>query len=89
VTPETVIDILRGAIEAGAIIVAPVLLIGLVTGVLVSIFQAATQINDQTLVIVPKIVVTLAALMLLGSWMLEMYIDFMRTTLLNLPQMMK
>lgn len=88
-TPETVIDILRGAIEAGAIIVAPVLLIGLVTGVLVSIFQAATQINDQTLVIVPKIVVTLAALMLLGSWMLEMYIDFMRTTLLNLPQMMK
>jgi flagellar biosynthetic protein FliQ len=86
-TPETVIDIMRGAIEAGGLIVAPVLIIGLATGVLVSIFQAATQINDQTLVIVPKIIVTLITLMLLGSWMLQMYLDFMRSMLLNLPKL--
>ena len=86
-TPETVIDIMRSAIEAGGIIVAPVLIIGLATGVLVSIFQAATQINDQTLVIVPKIIVTLITLMMLGSWMLQMYLDFMRSMLLNLPKL--
>ncbi|HXG22045.1 MAG TPA: flagellar biosynthesis protein FliQ [Methylomirabilota bacterium] len=86
-TPETIIDVMRGAIEAGGVIVAPVLIIGLLTGVLVSIFQAATQINDQTLVIVPKILATLLTLMLLGSWMLQVYIDFMRAMLLNLPNL--
>jgi flagellar biosynthetic protein FliQ len=86
-TPETVIDVLRTAIETGALIVGPVLLIGLVTGVVVSIFQAATQINDQTLVIVPKILITLLTLMLLGSWMMQVYIDFTRKILLSLPSM--
>ncbi|MBI3758034.1 MAG: flagellar biosynthesis protein FliQ [Deltaproteobacteria bacterium] len=88
-TPETVIDILRSAVQAGGTIVAPVLFIGLATGVLVSVLQAATQINDQTLVIVPKIVVTLLTLMILGSWMLQMYLDFMRSLFLNLPQFVK
>ena len=88
-TPETVIDILRSAVQAGGTIVAPVLLIGLATGVIVSVFQAATQINDQTLVIVPKILVTLLTLMVLGSWMLQMYLDFMRTLFLSLPQFVK
>jgi len=85
-TPETVIDVLRHAIEAGGVIVAPILLIGLATGVIVSIFPAATQINDQTLVFVPEVIVTLLALMLLGSWMLQMYIDFTRSMLINLPR---
>lgn len=85
-TPEIVIDVIRSAVEAGGIIVAPVLLLGLVTGVVVSIFQAATQINDQTLALVPKILVTLLTLMLLGSWMLQMYMDFMRSILLSLPK---
>jgi len=76
---------MRGAVQAGGIIVAPVLLIGLATGVFVSVFQAATQINDQTLVIVPKILATLVTLLLLGPWMLQMYLDFMRSLLLNLP----
>jgi flagellar biosynthetic protein FliQ len=87
VTPETVIDVLRNAIETGGIIVAPILLIGLMTGVIVSIFQAATQINDQTLVFVPKILMTLLALMLLGSWMLQVYIDFTRSLLLSLSRL--
>lgn len=85
--PETVVDVMRDAIELGAIIAGPILLIGLVTGVMVSIFQATTQINDQTLVIVPKIVVTALALVFLGSWMLQIYIDFTRRMLLTLPAM--
>lgn len=85
-TPETVIDILRTAIEAGGMIIAPVLLVGLVTGIIVSIFQAATQINDQTLVFVPKILVTLLSLMLMGAWMLQVYVDFTRSMLLNLSR---
>jgi flagellar biosynthetic protein FliQ len=85
-TPETVIDVLRTAIEAGGLVVAPILLVGLVVGVVVSIFQAATQINDQTLVFVPKILVTVVTLMLLGSWMLQVYVDFTRAMLLNLSR---
>jgi flagellar biosynthetic protein FliQ len=88
-TPESVIDIMRNAVQAGGIIVAPILLIGLATGVFVSVFQAATQINDQTLVIVPKILMTLATLALLGPWMLHMYLDFMRTILLGFPHFVK
>lgn len=88
-TPEAVIDIMRNAVQAGGIIVAPVLLIGVLTGVIVSVFQAATQINDQTLVIVPKILMTLVILMLLGSWMLQMYLDFMRSMLLGLPHFVR
>jgi flagellar biosynthetic protein FliQ len=86
-TPETVIAVMRNAIEIGGIMVGPILLSGLVTGVLVSVFQAATQINDQTLVLVPKIVVTLLTLMFFGHWMLQMYIDFTRALLLSLPTM--
>ena len=84
-TPETVVDVMRNAMELAAIMAGPILLAGLVAGVLVSIFQATTQINDQTLVIVPKILATLVALMFLGSWMLQMYIDYTRKLLLSLP----
>lgn len=86
-TPETVVDVMRNAMELAAIMAGPILLAGLVAGVLVSIFQATTQINDQTLVIVPKILATLVALMFLGSWMLQLYIDYTRKLLLSLPTM--
>ena len=57
----------------------------LVAGVLVSVFQATTQINDFTLVFVPKVLATLLALVLFGSWMLQMYVSFTRQMILNLP----
>jgi len=84
-TPETVIDIVGKAIEIGGIISAPVLLAGLVVGIVISIFQAATQINDQTLVFAPKVFVSIVALALFGSWMLQLYIDFTRQLLLSIP----
>jgi flagellar biosynthetic protein FliQ len=83
-TPETVIDVLRRALEMGALVAAPVILVSLVAGVAVSVLQATTQINDSTLVFVPKIVGVVVVLFLLGPWMLQVYIDFTRQTILNL-----
>jgi flagellar biosynthetic protein FliQ len=83
-TPETVIDVLRRALEMGALVAAPVILVSLVAGVAVSVLQATTQINDSTLVFVPKIVGVVIVLLVLGPWMLQVYIDFTRQTIVNL-----
>jgi flagellar biosynthesis protein FliQ len=84
-TPETLIDILRNALQVGCLIAAPAIVFGLIAGVAVSIFQATTQINDFTLVFVPKLLATLLALVLFGSWMLQMYLSFTRQIILSLP----
>ena len=84
-TPETLIDVLRGGLQVGGTIAAPAILFGLIAGVAVSIFQATTQINDFTLVFVPKVLATLLALILFGSWMLQMYINFTRQMIISLP----
>jgi flagellar biosynthetic protein FliQ len=86
-TPESLIDILRGALQIGGTVAGPAILFGLIAGVVVSIFQATTQINDFTLVFVPKVLATVLALVLFGSWMLQMYMSFTRQILLNLPAM--
>lgn len=83
-TPEAVIDILRRALEVGGLVAAPIILVSLVAGVAVSVLQATTQINDSTLVFVPKIVGVVVVLVLLGPWMLQTYVDFTRQTILNL-----
>jgi flagellar biosynthetic protein FliQ len=85
VTPEGLIDILRNALQAGGLVAAPAILFGLVAGVAVSIFQATTQINDFTLVFVPKVLATLLALVLFGSWMVQFYVSFTRDIIINLP----
>jgi flagellar biosynthetic protein FliQ len=87
VTPESLIDILRNALQLAAMVAGPALLFGLVAGVAVSVFQATTQINDMTLVFVPKALATILALILFGSWMLQMYIGFTREIIINLPTM--
>ena len=66
---------------------APVLLTVLVVGLLVSIFQAATQINEATLSFVPKVVAAVAVLAVAGPWMLTMLVDYIRQTLLSIPTM--
>ncbi|MCS6924374.1 MAG: flagellar biosynthesis protein FliQ [Candidatus Binatia bacterium] len=84
-TPETVLDVLRGALEVGMAVSGPILLTSLLAGVAVSIVQAATQINDQTLVFVPKMLAAAVVLVLCGTWMMQLYIDFTRAVLLRLP----
>jgi flagellar biosynthetic protein FliQ len=85
VTPEGLVDILRNALQVGGLVAAPTILFGLIAGVAVSIFQATTQINDFTLVFVPKVLATILALVLFGSWMIQFYANFTREIIINLP----
>ena len=64
---------------------SPILLTVLVVGLLVSIFQAATQINESTLSFVPKVVAAVAVLAIAGPWMLTMLVDYIQRTLLSIP----
>lgn len=76
VNQEFVIRLAEKAVYTILIVAAPALLIGLVVGLLVSIFQATTQIQEQTLAFIPKIVAILISLVFLGKWMLTYMLDF-------------
>lgn len=83
--PSTVMDIGREALEVALMISAPLFIAALATGLLVSIFQAATSINESTLSFVPKLVVTFLVLVLAGPWMLTLLIDYMQRLFLSIP----
>lgn len=84
-TPTTVIEIGRGALELTLLISAPLFIAALVTGLIVSIFQAATQINEATLSFVPKLVAIFITLILAGPWMINMMTDYMRRLFESIP----
>ncbi|CDH44524.1 flagellar biosynthesis protein FliQ [Candidatus Contendibacter odensensis] len=86
-TPETVITLGQRALELATLLSAPVLLASLVVGVLISLFQAATQINEMTLSFVPKLLVVVLILLLAGPWMLELLVDFTRNLFKEIPNM--
>jgi len=71
-----ILDITRRAIYVATVVAAPVLIICLIVGIVVSIFQAATQIHEQTLSFVPKIVVVLIIMVVAGDWMVTQVSDF-------------
>ncbi len=75
----------RQALEVLLLVSAPMLLAALATGLVVSIFQAATQINEMTLSFIPKLVVMFATLLLAGPWMLSVLTDYMRRLIENIP----
>jgi flagellar biosynthetic protein FliQ len=77
-TPETVMTMGRHAMEVTLALMAPPLLTALIIGLVVSIFQAATQINETTLAFIPKFVGTLAMIILMGPWMMTLILDYMR-----------
>ena len=85
-TPEYVIELGKQAIFVLLLISAPILLAALVTGLIISVFQAATQINEATLSFIPKLVVMFVALIVAGPWMLEIMTDFMRRLFESIPQ---
>ncbi len=85
-TPELVMDIGRQAIEMTLLLSAPLLLAALVIGLIISIFQAATQINEQTLSFIPKLVGMFLVLILAGPWMLQMMVDYIRRLFESIPQ---
>jgi len=78
----TIITIGQHALFTAMLAAAPMLVIGLVVGLIISIFQATTQINDQTLAFVPKIVAVLLILLIVGPWIMNLLIDY-TTSLFN------
>lgn len=86
-TPESVMTLGRHAMETTLLIAAPMLLTALVIGLIVSIFQAATQINEATLSFIPKLVGIFAALVIAGPWMLSVMLDYMRQVFTGIPSL--
>lgn len=86
-TPETVMEIGRQAVQATLMVAAPMLLAALLVGLVISIFQAATSLNEATIQFVPKLVVMFLTLVLAGPWMLQTLMDFITRLYNNIPQL--
>lgn len=84
-SPENAMAIGRQALEITFMLSAPLLLAALVTGLIVSIFQAATQINEMTLSFIPKLLVMFLVLVLAGPWMLSVMMDYMHQLFSSIP----
>ena len=88
-TPEFVMSLARQTLETLLAVSLPVLLLSLVVGVVISVFQSVTQIQEMTISFVPKIVITFVSLLLLGSWMMTKLTDFTRMILQEFPHWIK
>ena len=84
-TPTTVIAIMRQALEVTLMISAPLFIAALATGLIVSIFQAATQINENTLSFVPKLIVIFVTLLVAGPWMITVMTDYIQRLYGSIP----
>jgi len=84
-TPESVVLIGQEAMKITALLAAPLLLSALVVGLLIGMFQAATQIQEMTLSFIPKLAVMALALMLLGPWMIHLVVNFTERLFENIP----
>ena len=84
-TPESVMTMGRNAMEVTLMVAAPMLLVALIIGLIVSVFQAATQINEATLSFIPKLVGIFVALVVAGPWMLSVMLDYMRQVFTGIP----
>ncbi|NQU44797.1 flagellar biosynthesis protein FliQ [bacterium] len=88
-TAQIVVDIMQESFRIALILALPPLLAALVVGVLVSVFQSVTSIQEQTLIFVPKMLAVMVALMLFFSWMLAMVIQFTVTMFQRIPDFVK
>lgn len=86
-SPDMVMKLAKDALTTAMWLSLPALGLGLVVGVVISIFQATTQIQEQTLTFVPKIVAVLLGLLFFGSWMLNLIVTYTQTLYQNLPLM--
>lgn len=86
-TPETVMSLGYEAMKLSLLLGAPLLLVALVTGLVISLFQAATQINEMTLSFIPKLLAVFATLVIAGPWMLGLVLDYMRNLFSSIPQL--
>ena len=86
-TPETVVTVGRHALEMTLMLAAPLLLTALAIGLIVGIFQAATQINEMTLSFIPKLLGMAAVLAITGPWMLRTLVEYTRNLIESIPSM--
>ncbi len=88
-TPEVVVNIGQQALQIMLLVAAPMLLSALLTGLLVSIFQAATSINEQTLTFIPKLIVMFIVMILAGPWMIGVMTDYMTRLFSSIPELIR
>lgn len=84
-TSQFVIGFGKEALELTLMLSAPLLLTGMVVGLVISVFQAATQIQEMTLIFVPKIIAVIAALIFFAPWLLDILTNFTSSVLRNIP----
>ncbi len=84
-TPELVTGIFISAIKTAILLSAPMLLSALVVGLLVSLFQSVTQLNEMTMTFIPKMLVVAVALLMFFPWMLQLMIDFINNLFSSIP----
>ncbi len=88
-TQNGFLDVMRQALTLTLLLSAPMLAFGLIVGLVVSIFQAVTQINEMTLAYIPKILAVFVALAIFGPWMLQMTLNFTSNIFMALPSLVK
>jgi len=86
-TPEVVVEVFRGALYIIILLVAAVIVPGLIIGLIVAIFQAATSINEQTLSFLPRLLMTLGTLMYLANWIFSTLISFTMNLYHSIPEL--
>jgi flagellar biosynthetic protein FliQ len=85
-TPEVTVDLFREALWLTTMMVTVLVIPSLIVGLLVAMFQAATQINEQTLSFLPRLLVMLVTLIVAGPWMLRVFMEYITTLYTNIPQ---
>ena len=84
-TPDTITTIAQDTVLVAVKLMAPILLSSLAIGLLVAMFQAATQINEQTLTFIPKLVMGVVVLMIAWPWMLQVVVDYFQDLIRQIP----
>lgn len=87
-SPEVVSDLMREALYLAMMVVAVIIVPSLMVGLVVSVFQAATQINEQTLSFLPRLIVTLLTLIILGPWLGTLITDFAERLIVEIPTLL-
>ena len=84
-TPEVAVDLIREALSLTALVVVANIIPSLLVGLLVAMFQAATQINEQTLSFLPRLLISFMTLIVLGPWLVTQWIEFTTRLVHNIP----